>query len=131
MDCLQNLSLPNELISKILMYSLPTYPYLDEIKTTRITFSHCDCEGCNYKPYFGCYNIEFNDKNKKLKKKQKELHLFSFYLYINEIHPRRPGSDLFTQYGERTCISIEGVDASYINIFRHKLRHNERYYINF
>lgn len=57
--------LPKELQEKIFMYSLPSYPYLRQLKETRFYRSKCDCEGCNFKHYYGCYYFEtFNYRHK-------------------------------------------------------------------
>lgn len=54
------MNLPDELIQKIVMYSIPQYVYLDELKRKRFYRVVCDCEGCEYKQHFGCYYYEFN-----------------------------------------------------------------------
>ncbi len=48
-------TLPDELTNKIIMMSIPTYPFMDELKTTRFVRNCCDCEGCVKKHHYGCY----------------------------------------------------------------------------
>ena len=57
--------LPDELIHKIIMYSVPDYPFLNELKTTRFIRGGCDCEGCEWKHHLGCYHYkDFNYRGK-------------------------------------------------------------------
>ena len=42
------------------MYSIPYYPYLEDLKLTRLIRNNCDCEGCEYKHWYGCYDFVFN-----------------------------------------------------------------------
>ena len=53
--------LPEEAINKIIMYNIPTYPFLEELKKARFIRCKCKCEGCRYKQHFGCYEYEFNN----------------------------------------------------------------------
>ena len=53
-------SLPDEITNKIMMMSIPTYSFMDELKTTRFVRTCCDCEGCTQKHYYGCYCYDFN-----------------------------------------------------------------------
>ena len=53
--------LPEEAINKIIMYSIPKYPFLEELKKARFIRCKCKCEGCRYKQHFGCYEYEFNN----------------------------------------------------------------------
>jgi len=53
-------TLPDELTNKIIMMSIPTYSFMDELKTTRIIRTVCNCEGCTEKHYYGCYYCDFN-----------------------------------------------------------------------
>ena len=39
-------TLPDELTNKIIMMSIPTYSFMNELKTTRFVRTCCDCEGC-------------------------------------------------------------------------------------
>ena len=58
--------IPTELINKIIMMSRPKYDYIDELKKIRICFNNCNCEGCKFKPYYGCYYFDsFNDYSSK------------------------------------------------------------------
>ena len=54
-------NLPDDITNKIIMYSIPKYPYLEELKTSRFIREYCNCEGCQYKQHYGCYQYEFND----------------------------------------------------------------------
>ena len=57
--------LPDEITNKIIMMSIPTYSFMDELKTTRFVRTCCDCEGCTEKPYYGCYYYDdFNYRRK-------------------------------------------------------------------
>ena len=58
-------NLSDDIINKIIMYSIPKYPYLEELKTSRFIREYCNCEGCQYKNHFGCYEYEFNDPDLK------------------------------------------------------------------
>ena len=58
-------TLPDELTNKIIMMAIPTYSFMDELKTTRFVRTCCDCEGCTEKPYYGCYH--YTDFNYRLK----------------------------------------------------------------
>ena len=58
-------NLPEEIINKIIMESIPTYPYLEELKNTRFIRVDCDCEGCEYKHWYGCCDFEFNTVSTK------------------------------------------------------------------
>ena len=58
-------NLPEEIINKIIMKSVPTYPYLEELKNTRFIRGDCDCEGCEYKHGYGCYDFIFNSISSK------------------------------------------------------------------
>ena len=53
-------NLPDDLINKIIMCSIPHYPFLEELKLTRFIRGDCDCEGCEYKHHYGCYDFLFN-----------------------------------------------------------------------
>jgi len=53
-------NLPDDIINKIIMCSIPHYPFLEELKLTRFIREGCDCEGCEYKPHYGCYDFLFN-----------------------------------------------------------------------
>jgi len=57
--------LPLELVNKIIMYQIPTYKYLDELKITRVIIFDCICKNCcdSSKYHIGCDNIEFNSKD--------------------------------------------------------------------
>ena len=58
-------NLPDDIINKIIMYNIPKYEYLEELKKTRFIRKYCDCEGCTYKHHYGCYQYEFNDPDLK------------------------------------------------------------------
>ena len=58
-------TLPDELTNKIIMMAIPTYAFMDELKTTRFVRWGCDCEGCTHKHYYGCYY--YRDFNYRLK----------------------------------------------------------------
>ena len=58
-------NLPDDITNKIIMYSIPKYSYLEELKTTRFIRNKCKCEGCRYKQHFGCYEYEFNEPDLK------------------------------------------------------------------
>ena len=58
-------TLPDELTNKIIMMTIPTYAFMDELKTTRFVRWGCDCEGCTEKHYYGCYY--YRDFNYRLK----------------------------------------------------------------
>ena len=58
-------TIPDELTNKIIMMAIPTYPFMDELKTTRFVRTCCDCEGCTEKHYYGCYY--YDDFNYRLK----------------------------------------------------------------
>ena len=60
-------TLPDELTNKIIMMSIPTYSFMDELKTTRIIRTVCNCEGCTEKHYYGCYYSDFNYRLKPTK----------------------------------------------------------------
>ena len=52
--------LPDDIINKIIMYSIPHYPFLEDLKLTRFIRNNCDCEGCEHKHSYGCYDFIFN-----------------------------------------------------------------------
>ena len=53
-------NLPDEIINKCIMMSIPTYAFMHELKTTRIIIDACPCEGCTEKHYFGCYHSKYD-----------------------------------------------------------------------
>ena len=67
-------NIPEDLINKMIMMSVPTYPYMEELKTTRFIRIGCDCEGCTEKQYYGCYF--YRDFNYRLKPTEAIMTLF-------------------------------------------------------
>ena len=70
-------TVPDDLINKIIMMAIPEYPFLNELKTTRFVRTHCDCEGCTEKHYYGCYY--FREFNYRLKPTKQVLELWSVF----------------------------------------------------
>ena len=58
-------NLPDDITNKIIMYSIPKYPYLEALKKTRFIRTYCECEGCTEKHRYGCYEFEFNEPDLK------------------------------------------------------------------
>jgi len=58
-------NLPLELVNKIIMMSIPDYPYMWELKHTRVIVNDCKCPSCFSCSNFncGCLNFEFNNKH--------------------------------------------------------------------
>ena len=54
-----------------------TSQVLNQLKTTRFVRTHCDCEGCNGKHYYGCYY--FSEFNYRLKPTKQVLELWSMF----------------------------------------------------
>ena len=77
-------NLSDDIINKIIMYSIPKYPYLEELKTSRFIRIWCRCEGCRYKQHYGCYEYEFNNPdNGKRGSRGNIIRLWSDQCYNN------------------------------------------------
>ena len=66
--------LPDDIINKIIMYSIPHYPYLEALKLTRFIRNNCDCDCCEHRHWYGCCDFVFNSVEHKRGKLCEILH---------------------------------------------------------
>ena len=57
--------LPDDIINKIIMYSIPHYPFLEDLKYTRFIRNNCDCDNCDHRHWYGCSDFIFNSVEHK------------------------------------------------------------------